>query len=296
MAVNREAHRAAIRGLVDETDLEGFSDLAHLNKRGLNLNPFRTAMLSNDKLEASPIPLSFLLARSILQAHANQRKRFPSQATEVFADRVRIAVFTSSHMTHAREIDLGTLQAGLAGIKMREDTKMNRISTRGDERKQVILIEWPNLAFAHIPQDTLDPLWDLFDMDSSPFVLPSRFNAIGEDGYPTKANAPILVGKRRNRRILEEHEARKALIPSYTMGHWGAAIHISVLLTPVSGDATDLGLLPTITEETVGDRPPAPGDTWVVLTYEPPTIMLDIQNRLGPQEGTVTIGDEEVYS
>jgi hypothetical protein len=285
-----------VRQLIDDSAFDGFSDLEHLSKKGLNVSPLRNILSSNDKIEATPIPFMFLIVRAIYQAHLLQRKRIHGYSADNLGERIRFAVFSASHMTEAVEVDIGAIRNALNGVKAREDVRSSTIRTMAqDEKKKIILTEWANLAFYHIPKDRLDPLWDLFLMDQSPFISPKRYQGIADSGYRENALAPIIVGDTRNRKTVRAIESYGHAVQHYTMGHWGAAIHLSLLLTPVTGERDEMGLLPVITDATARGRDLALGDVWVLLTYEPPTVMLDADNaNIGP-EGNVTIGDEENY-
>jgi len=283
-----------IEALVCSQDFSGFIDLAHLSKisKVQALTHRLTALVP---VEGVPFPVSLAIVRSMLLGFSKLEV-----TPDVFAKSMRFGVF-GAHMPSVREVNYSGFQAGFAGIRLRQDLACSEL-----ELEDVALVDWRGFEFHSIPADTSDALWDLFDMEQSQYSAPDpqrrTFQVLDDRGFPIQRLRPILVSATRNRKNLRLDDGR--VVPAYGMGHHGASISFTLVLTPKYRDENLAALLGEAYPALAGAqllRPLVHGEAWLIATYDAPPMVRGLESKdvflgsgQGAQDEWVEL-DEEDY-
>jgi len=272
-----------IKALIENFDYEGFGDLDHLltvptrSRKRLHDKLART-----DRVEGVPFPASLAFVRAIINDETNREVAREARLSE-YPGNLRFGVFRQ-HMTEVKEVSFSELQAGFCKIRFHQDVPSDELGARGP-RGDTMIRDWRGFEFYSIPALTSDALWDLYDMDDTPWAKPENALAPPEiirdpSGETIEAYAPLLVAATRNRTVLDDLRRQRRRVPAIPMSQHGACLHLTLFRIPrqLSGKKDqDLEIqeivnmnFPILGLGARRARPYLPGESWLVATYQPP--------------------------
>ena len=276
--------RLKVKGLLEQHDYDGFGDLDHLRTLPeSNKARLHSKLVNQGVVEGVPFPASLAIVRAILCADLQMTERGgEGYRLSSEPDKLRFGVH-HSQMAQVKEVSFSDLKRGFDRIRFQRDVTRTTVGLRyldgGIPGSQASIHDWRGFEFYSIPAPTSNLLWDLFDMDKTTWARTesehrqySVFNEVGEE---VPAFSPVLVAADRNLEEIETARLQGRRIPAVPMSQHGALLHMALFEGPrmtMPGAYQEMvwSHFNALGDEKFHRRPYAPGETWLVVDYEPP--------------------------